>query len=174
MSSIRGNTWVGLVRLVAPIWMAAVGVVAAAAGVIFYFAVGAVVHAFPADVPDGIVMPIYMLFVASPAFIALVVLGRVSSVLYRHDSPTLPRALLHLWHCAVLYPLAGWTLFLLVTCPDATAPMPAQCADPLGTSIAAGAVALGGILGDAITAYRRRPPWSRPPANVRCSRRTLY
>jgi hypothetical protein len=156
MAQARRDIVVNLVRIVAPAWLAAAAVFAAFAGVIVYFAVGALVSSFPLDLPDGIVMPLYILFIASPAFLAFFVLGRVSAALYRQDPFAVPALLLHLWHCALLYPLAGWTLFLLATCPGTAAPVPGQCADPFGTSMAAGAVALGGILADAFAAYRRR------------------
>ena len=147
-----------LVRIVAPIWMAAAGLVAAIAGAIGYLVVGALVSSFPVDVPDPVVMPLYILFVASPIVIAFVVLRRVSRTLYRHDPVTVAAVLLHVWHCALLYPLLAYTVFLGLTCPGASAPIMDHCADPLGTSMAAGVVALGGIVADGVAAYQRHRP----------------
>ena len=162
MSDVRANILVGFVRTAAPIFMTAAALLAAVGGVAFYFTIGALAHSVPIDIPEAVAMPLYAVYVASPAFIGLMLLGTVSAGLYRQDSPNVPRPLLHLWHCAILYPVAGGVLFLVLTCPGSQAPVPGRCADPFGTSMAAGLVAFAGILADAVTAFRRRQPLVAP------------
>ena len=144
----------GMVRATAPISMIAGAFVSAIAGVVFYFAIGSLASSFPIDVPKGLTMPLYSLYLASPLWIALLLLGWISRLLYRHDPLAAPTLQLHLWHCLLLYPLAGWMLFLLGTCFGSERPLPGRCADPFGTGLAAGGVALGGILANAFVAAR--------------------
>ncbi len=140
----------------APLWMAVAAFFAAVAGVLWYLLVGSLVHAIPMDVPDALQMPLYYLYMVSPLFIAIIFLGKISGVLYHHARVSALAPVLHLWHCVLLYPLVAWTFFLIATCSGDVAPVRGACADPLGMTLAAGAVALGGILADAYAAFQMR------------------
>ena len=144
--------------LTAPLWMLCGVFVAAIAGVFVYLGLGFAFSELRNWVPVWLQLALGSIYVLSPLFIGLLILGGVSRGLLTEERAERPGVGRHVWHCAVFYPVVLWTIYQLIDCPrrGVHPPVPARCADPMGASLALGLGSLAAVLADIWAVWRWR------------------